>query len=66
MTTRSADYLWSVAVVPRCVAEQSRLATNGGNAVSGYGRAWGAGWVPSVLAVLVALSSAIGLAVATS
>ncbi len=34
--------------------------------MSGYGRALGAGWVPSVLAVLVALSSAIGLAVATS
>jgi lysophospholipase L1-like esterase len=33
--------------------------------VIGYGRRWGTGWVPSGLAVLVALASAVGLAVAT-
>ncbi|GAA5126113.1 GDSL-type esterase/lipase family protein [Pseudonocardia adelaidensis] len=32
----------------------------------GYGRTWGAGWVPSALAVLVALTCSIGIAVATS
>lgn len=32
----------------------------------GYGRRWGAGWVPSALAVLVALTGSIGLAVATN
>lgn len=34
--------------------------------MSGYGRRWGAGWVPSALAVLVALTCSIGIAVATS
>jgi lysophospholipase L1-like esterase len=34
--------------------------------VIGFGRRWGAGWVPSALAVLVALTGAIGLAVATN
>ena len=33
--------------------------------VIGYGRRWGTGWVPSGLAVLMALASAVGLAVAT-
>lgn len=32
----------------------------------GYGRRWGAGWLPSALAVLVALTGSIGLAVATN
>jgi lysophospholipase L1-like esterase len=32
--------------------------------VIGYGRRWGAGWLPSALAVLVALTGSIGLAVA--
>ncbi len=32
----------------------------------GFGRRWGAGWLPSALAVLVALTGAIGLAVATN
>jgi lysophospholipase L1-like esterase len=32
----------------------------------GYGHRWGAGWLPSALAVLVALTGAIGLAVATN
>ena len=30
----------------------------------GFGRRWGAGWLPSALAVLVALTGSIGLAVA--
>jgi lysophospholipase L1-like esterase len=34
--------------------------------VIGFGRRWGAGWLPSALAVLVALTGAIGLAVATN
>jgi lysophospholipase L1-like esterase len=34
--------------------------------VIGYGRTWGAGWLPSALAVLVALTGAISLAVATN
>jgi lysophospholipase L1-like esterase len=34
--------------------------------VIGYGPRWGAGWLPSALAVLVALTGAIGLAVATN
>jgi lysophospholipase L1-like esterase len=34
--------------------------------VIGYGRRWGAGWLPSALAVLVALTGAIGLAIATN
>jgi lysophospholipase L1-like esterase len=34
--------------------------------VIGYGRRWGAGWLPSALAVLVALTGSIGLAVATN
>jgi lysophospholipase L1-like esterase len=33
--------------------------------VIGYGRSWGAGWVPSALAVLVALTCSVGIAVAT-
>ncbi len=32
----------------------------------GFGRRWGSGWLPSALAVLVALTGAIGLAVATN
>jgi len=34
--------------------------------VIGYGRRWGASWLPSALAVLVALTGAIGIAVATN
>jgi lysophospholipase L1-like esterase len=34
--------------------------------VIGFGRRWGAGWLPSALAVLVALTGAIGIAVATN